>query len=68
MKGIVLEDCVLEHTDLAFEYCEDIEATVLSKVDSIKNPISGRIRCKGYDELILDDDDIDHSKTIIEVI
>ena len=65
IKNLTLIDCEVVDSDLCFEYCENIEATILTKVDSIKNPLSGRIVCAGYDELILDD--CDPSKTVIEV-
>lgn len=67
MKNIKLINCELIDTDLAFEYCEDIDAEVHSEITSIKNPISGKIVCDGYGELILDDDAVDHSKTEIIV-
>ena len=65
MKNVKLVDCRLVDTDLAFEYCEDIDAKVLTSIDSIKNPISGRIVCAGAGEVILDDPDVDHTKTEI---
>ena len=66
MKNIKLIDCVLEKTDLAFEYCSDIDATILSSMDSIKNPINGIIRVKGYNELILDDCDKTKTQIIVD--
>lgn len=41
-------------TDLAFEKSQ-VEATLITKVDSIKNPLSGRIAVPDVGELILDD-------------
>ena len=41
-------------TDLAFEKSE-VEATVTTKVDSIKNPLSGQICVPELGELIMDD-------------
>lgn len=67
MKGIKLINCKLVETDLCFEYCEDIDAQIVSKVDSIKNPLSGIIRVKEVGEIIRDDASIDHSKTEIIV-
>lgn len=58
MKGITLIDCKIIDSDLTFEYCENIDATVLSVIDSIKNPISGKIVCQGYKEYINDDENI----------
>ena len=50
-KKLKLIDCTMEDADLAFEY-SDVEATIIGKVDSIKNPISGRIVVDGCDEII----------------
>ena len=65
MKNIKLVDCIIKNSDLCFEYCEDIDATILSEMDSIKNPTSGIIRVKGVKELILEDEFIDKDKTKI---
>ena len=65
MKNVKLVDCRIVDTDLAFEYCENIDAEVVTEIDSIKNPISGRIVCKGVKEIIRDDDSLDHEKTEI---
>ncbi len=65
MKNVKLIDCKLVDTDLAFEYCENIDATIYSSIDSVKNPISGRIECGPIGELIFDDPKIDPSKTEI---
>lgn len=67
IDDLKLVDCKIYNTNLAFEFCSNINATILTKVDSIKNPISGYIRVKGFDELILDKKFIDPEKTIIEV-
>ena len=50
-KGLTLVDCTMENCDLAFEY-SDVQATVLSVIDSVKNPRSGRITAKGFGEII----------------
>jgi len=53
--NLTLEDCEFTpDADLAFEY-STVNATVNSHVTSVKNPISGRIRAKGYGEIILDE-------------
>ena len=63
-ENLRMVDCTLENTPLAFEY-STCDATVLSIIDSVKNPISGRIVCRGVGELIFDDPAIDPSKTEI---
>ncbi len=53
-KNLKLIDCTMENCDLAFEY-SDVNATVLSSVDSVKNPISGCIKAKSIGEIIFDE-------------
>ena len=53
-KGLKLVNCRMQDTDLAFEKSE-VEAEILTVVDSIKNPKSGTIRVAGVKELIMDD-------------
>lgn len=50
-KNLVLENCEMINTDLAFEDSE-LNATITSSVDSIKNPKSGFIKVKEIKELI----------------
>jgi hypothetical protein len=57
INGLVLENCRLINTDLAFERCSDVDVTVTTVIDSIKNPISGTIRAKGIGQIILDESD-----------
>lgn len=68
MDHVKLVNCKVVRTDLSFELCSDIDADIVTKVDSIKNPISGKIRCRGIGELILDEKVIDPQKTRIEVV
>ncbi|MBQ7991090.1 MAG: DUF3737 family protein [Oscillospiraceae bacterium] len=56
IEGLKLVNCKLINTTLAFEY-STVDAEVTGKIDSVKNPISGRIVCGGIDELIMDDAD-----------
>lgn len=53
-KGLKLIDCVMTDTDLAFERSE-VNASLLSGVDSIKNPYKGVIRVPSVGETIRDD-------------
>lgn len=66
MEGVTLINCSLNNTDLSFEYCSNINADIKSEIDSVKNPISGKISSKGIKETIFDDPSIDPSKTILE--
>ena len=65
MDNVKLVNCKLLNTDLCFELCSNIDAEVISKIDSVKNPISGVIKAKGIKELILDKKYIDPDKTKI---
>lgn len=62
MKNVKLINCKLVNTNLSFEY-STVDAEVTSKIDSIKNPISGQIKAQKIDEIIFDDPNIDQSKT-----
>lgn len=67
MKNIVLKNCRLLNTDLSFEY-STVDADIKSRIDSIKNPIAGKIKAKGIDQVIFDDDEIKKEDTeIIEL-
>lgn len=66
IKNLKLINCKLLNTNLAFEFVEEVNATIDSKIDSVKNPISGHIKARHIDELILDETYIDPLKTIIE--
>ena len=55
-KNLKLIDCEMIDTDLAFEKSE-VEAVITTKVDSIKNPLSGRIQAAEVGELIMDDEE-----------
>ena len=66
IKGLKLINCTLGNTDLAFEYCSDVEADILGRVDSVKNPLSGRIVADEFGEIIMENDKVDVTKTAIE--
>ena len=55
---------MLINTTLAFEYA-DVDAEIVSSVDSVFNPKSGAIRAERIGELILEKDRIDPGKTKI---
>ena len=50
-KGLRLIDCEMTDTDLAFEYSE-VDAQIRGSIDSVVNPLSGRIVCDGLGELV----------------
>lgn len=65
MENLVLEDCVLVNTTLAFEY-SSVNAKINSHIDSVKNPIKGRIECDSIGELILDDCDKNNIEIVVK--
>lgn len=67
IDGLLLKNCRLLKTNLAFEYCKGIMADIATVIDSVKNPISGIIRAKGIGEVIFDDPKIDPLNTSITV-
>ncbi len=64
IEDLVIKNCKLINTNLAFEY-STIDAEVTSRIDSVKNPRSGRLKAAGIGELILEKDKIDPDKTEI---
>ena len=65
IDNLVMKNCKLVNTNLAFEYCSDIEVKIDGKVDSVFNPISGVIEADEIEELIVEKDLVDPSKTRI---
>lgn len=53
-RGLKLVDCEMIDTDLCFERSE-VEATITTTVESIKNPLSGHIYVPCVKEIIRDD-------------
>ena len=66
VENLVMRDCRLLNTTLAFEY-STVDAEIDGSVDSVMNPTSGRITADRIGELILQKDRIDPSKTLITV-
>ena len=64
MDNVVLENCKLINTTLAFEY-SNVNATIKGSVDSVFNPSSGIIKADHIKELIMDETKVDPSKTKI---
>lgn len=64
IDNLVMKNCKLINTTLAFEY-STVDADIVGKVDSILNPKGGTIKVDSVDELIIEKDKIDPSKTHI---
>ena len=63
-KNLVLKNCTMEECDLAFER-SSINVDVSGKIDSIKNPLQGKITADSIGQIILEDQICDKSKTQI---
>lgn len=66
-KNLVLEDCEMVDTDLCFER-STVSATVITNIDSVKNPLSADITAKSIGEMILEDEYINPAQTKISII
>lgn len=64
MNNVVLENCHLINTTLAFEY-SSVNAKVNGPIDSVFNPEEGQIECDKILSLTMDEKQIDPSRTII---
>ncbi len=64
MDHIVMKNCKVLDTDLAFEY-STVDAEIISQIDSIKNPISGRIQARGVGEILFDNPEMQPQDTQI---
>lgn len=65
MDDVVLENCKLLNTTLAFEY-STVHADITSMIESVTNPYEGVIKAAEIKELILDPAYVDPTKTKIE--
>ena len=68
INGLKLVNCKLTDSTLCLEYCENIDAEIVDRVVSIKNPISGVIRVKGVDELIINENSKAVNKDDVKII
>lgn len=67
IDGLKMVNCKVLRTDLAFEYCSNIDADITTNVMSIKNPINGVIKVESVGKIIFDDPEIDPNATDIQV-
>ncbi|MDD3218134.1 MAG: DUF3737 family protein [Lachnospiraceae bacterium] len=66
MDNIVMKNCKLLNTDLAFEY-STVDVEITGKIDSVKNPYSGRIQAREIGEIIFDNPEMKAADTEIIV-
>ena len=64
MDGVVMKGCKLINTDLCFEY-STVDAEITTVIDSVKNPLGGKIMAPGIGELIMDKSKVDTARTEI---
>lgn len=63
-KGLVLEDCTMEETDLSFERSE-VDAVIIGKIEGVKNPLRGRIVADEIGDLLIEEKYVNPEDTII---
>lgn len=66
IEDLTMIDCTIDNSDLIFEYCKNIDADIRSTLDSVKNPINGKIKSFGIKELIQDDPSLDKRQVIFK--
>lgn len=66
IENLKMINCKFMNTTLAFEY-SSVDATIASSIQSIMNPLSGRIKARSIEEIIMDPEKIDPSKIDIIV-
>lgn len=64
MQNLKMINCKLINTDRAFEY-STVDVEIVGSVDSITNPLGGKIVADGVGELIRNDPEVDLTKTEI---
>lgn len=63
-RNLVLEDCIMEGTDLSFERSE-VNARIRGRVEGIKNPVCGKISADEIKELLFETDIVNPKDTQI---
>lgn len=61
---ITMKNCRFMNTTLAFEY-STVDVDIVGSIDSVKNPLGGKICADHIDELIVEKDKVDPNKTTI---
>ncbi len=68
IDGLRMVNCKLLDSSLCFEYCENLDVTIIDEVESIINPTSGVIRVKGVKDLIINANSRDYDKKMQIII
>lgn len=64
IENLVMKNCKLINTTLAFEY-STVDAEIVSSIDSVLNPSGGTIKADRIDKLIIEPDKVEPAKTKI---
>ena len=64
IENLVMKNCRLPNTTLAFEY-STVDVEIVGGIDSVINPSGGVIRAESIGELIMESDRVDPGKTEI---
>ena len=65
IDNLVMKNCRLLNTTLAFEY-STVDVRVSNTIDSVLNPMGGKIQAGNIKELIMEADKVDVTKTVIQ--
>lgn len=65
IENLVMKNCTLLNTTLAFEYSTGIDAQINGKINSVMNPSGGVIQADEIEELIMEKDKINPADTQI---
>ena len=65
IENLVMKNCTLLNTTLAFEYSTGIDVQINGKINSVMNPSCGVIRADEIEELIIEKDKINPEDTQI---
>lgn len=65
MENLVLKNCKLPNTTLAFEYSDNISVEIRGGIESVKNPAGGLIRAESIGEIIMENENVDVTRTKI---
>lgn len=64
IDNLVMKNCKLLNTTLAFEY-STVNAEIVNGIDSVLNPLGGKITADYIGELIIERDKVEPEKTVI---
>lgn len=63
-RNLKLIDCVMEGSELAFEY-SDVKANIVGHLNSVKNPLSGKIVADSVGQVVMDDEALESTAKVM---